>query len=60
MNERPSLDSADTHSGSDGHLDLGFGAKRSDVVSVCLRKAFQDDIDEDVPEEFARLLKTLA
>lgn len=59
MNDRQSLDRAQSHAGSDGHLDLGFAAKRADAIGACLRKSFQDDLDDDVSEELEKLLKAL-
>lgn len=59
MKDRQFLDRAKPHGRSDGHLDLGFAAKRADAIGACLRKSFQDDLDDDVSEELEKLLKAL-
>ena len=59
MSDSPFLDRTKARGESDGHLNLGFAAKRSDAIGACLRKSFQHDVDETVPEEFEKLLKAL-
>ena len=59
MSESPPSESARLRGISDVHLHLGLPSKRSDAVGACLRKALEDDVDEDVPEEFDKLFRML-